>query len=57
LRFQRYHEKLFRRLLSRNQPAGIFFSVESLRGWDFLGHSSLLVRASLGGNPSVDGIF
>jgi hypothetical protein len=79
LPFQRYHKKLFWRLLSRNQPASIFFSVEipswvglsgpqlvavpglfgweSLNGWDFLGHNLLLSQASLGGNPSMDGIF
>jgi hypothetical protein len=33
------------------------FGWESLSGWDFLGHNSLLCQASLGGNPSVDGIF
>jgi hypothetical protein len=32
------------------------FGWESLSGWDFLGHN-LLSQASLGGNPSVDGIF
>jgi hypothetical protein len=73
LPFQRYHERLFRRLLSRNQLADIFFSVgipswvglsgpqlvavPSLFGWEFLGHNLLLSQASLGGNPSVDGIF
>jgi hypothetical protein len=57
LPFQRYHEKLFRRLLSRNQPADIFFSV-GIPSWVGLsGHSSLLFRASLDGNPSMDGIF
>jgi hypothetical protein len=33
------------------------FGWESLSGWDFLGHNLLLSQASLGGNPSVDGIF
>jgi hypothetical protein len=45
--------------LSRPQLAAVpgLFGWESLNGWDFLGHSSLLFRASLGGNPSMDGIF
>jgi hypothetical protein len=38
-------------------PPAFSFRWKSLRGWDFLGHSSLLFRASLGGNPSMDGIF
>jgi hypothetical protein len=33
------------------------FGWESLNGWDFLGHNLLLSQASLGGNPSMDGIF
>jgi hypothetical protein len=33
------------------------FGWEPLNGWDFLGHNLLLSHASLGGNPSMDGIF
>jgi hypothetical protein len=35
LPFQHYHEKLFRRLLSRNQPAGIFFGGNPFVGGTF----------------------
>jgi hypothetical protein len=45
--------------LSGPQLAAVsgLFGWESLNGWDFLGHNLLLSQASLGGNPSVDGIF
>jgi hypothetical protein len=45
--------------LSGPQLASVpgLFGWESLNGWDFLGHNLLLSQVSLGGNPSVDGIF
>jgi hypothetical protein len=45
--------------LSGPQLAAVpgFFGWESLNGWDFLGHNLLLSQASLGGDPSMDGIF
>jgi hypothetical protein len=37
--------------------SGPLFGWEYLNGWDFLGHNLLLSQASLGGNPSMGGIF
>jgi hypothetical protein len=42
--------------LEVNLPAFLFGGNPLVDG-TFLGHSSLLFRASLGGNPSMDGIF
>jgi hypothetical protein len=54
LPFQRYHEIFFWRLLSRNQPAGIFFSVE-IPSWVGLSGPQLAAVPDLFGWESLNG--
>jgi hypothetical protein len=54
LPFQRYHEKLFRCLLSRNQPADIFFSV-GIPSWVGLSRPQLAAVPGLFGWESLNG--